>query len=158
MTFSNKGDFSSPRAEFCLPTWPNIMTHNFIGKWKISKFPASLECVKALAPPGMSAENQDWGWKHWVISLTQAPGYLLHFLQLAILFFFFWLCWVFLATRGLSLVAASGGLLFVEVHRLLTAVACCGARALGAWALEGRLSSCGSWALERRLSSCGART
>ena len=28
---------------------------------------------------------------------------------LKILFFFFWLCWVFVAARGLSLVAASGG-------------------------------------------------
>ena len=46
------------------------------------------------------------------------------------------------------------GLLFVEVHRLLTA-----------WLLFLRstdsrhvgFSSCGLWALERRLSSCGAR-
>ena len=35
-----------------------------------------------------------------------------------------WLCWVFVATRGLSLVAArGGGLLFVEVRGLLIAVA-----------------------------------
>ena len=35
-----------------------------------------------------------------------------------------WLCWVFVATRGLSLVAASGGgLPFVEVRGLLIAVA-----------------------------------
>ena len=38
-------------------------------------------------------------------------------------FFFFWLCWVFVAARGLSLVAASRGLLFVAVRRLLIAVA-----------------------------------
>ena len=37
--------------------------------------------------------------------------------------FFFWLCWVFIAMRGPSLVVASGGPLFVAVHRPLTAVA-----------------------------------
>ena len=44
------------------------------------------------------------------------------------LFFFFnslnfWLHWVFVAARGLSLVAVSGGLLFVVVCGLLIAVA-----------------------------------
>ena len=63
--------------------------------------------------------------------------------------FFFWLRWVFIAARGLSLVAASGGLLFVAVRGLLIAVAslCCGAWALGAWAsvvVTHGLSSCGT--------------
>ena len=35
----------------------------------------------------------------------------------------FWLRWVFIAARGLSLVVASGGLLFVAVHGLLIVVA-----------------------------------
>ena len=39
------------------------------------------------------------------------------------LFFFFWLRWVFVAVRRLSLVAASGGLLFVVVRGLLIAMA-----------------------------------
>ena len=63
--------------------------------------------------------------------------------------------------RGLSLVAASGGLLFVAVLRLLIAVASLvlehglqACRLQYLW--HGGLSSCGSWALERRLSSCGA--
>ena len=34
------------------------------------------------------------------------------------LFTYFWLHWVFVAVRGLSLVAASGGLLFLAEHRL----------------------------------------
>ena len=34
----------------------------------------------------------------------------------------FWLCWVFIAAPGLSLVAASGGCSLVAVHSLLTAV------------------------------------
>ena len=44
------------------------------------------------------------------------------------LFIYFWLHWVFVAARGLSLVAASGGysslrLLFIAVRGLLIAVA-----------------------------------
>ena len=39
------------------------------------------------------------------------------------LFIYFWLRWVFVAARGPSLVAASGGLLFVVVRGLLIAVA-----------------------------------
>ena len=65
-----------------------------------------------------------------------------------ILFIYFWLCWVFIAVRGLSLVVASGGF------------SCSRARALGTWAsvvVARGLSSCGSLALEHRLSSCGAR-
>ena len=46
------------------------------------------------------------------------------FLNLFILFiYYFWLRWVFIAARGLSLVVASRGLLFVVVHGLLIAVA-----------------------------------
>ena len=40
-----------------------------------------------------------------------------------ILFIYFCLCWVFVAMHGLSLVAASGGLLFIVVHELLIVVA-----------------------------------
>lgn len=64
---------------------------------------------------------------------------------------YFWLCWVFIASRGLSLVA---------VLWLLIVVACCGAQALGTWALVVAglgLSSCGSLDLEHGLSSCGAQ-
>ena len=64
--------------------------------------------------------------------------------------------------HGLSLVVASGGLLFVVVGGLLVAVArlYCGARALGTWAsvvVARGLSSCGSRALEHRINSCGTQ-
>ena len=76
-----------------------------------------------------------------------------------IFFFFFWLHWVFVAACGLSLVAVSGGLLFVAVHGLLIAMASrCRARALETRAsvvVVHGLSSCGSLALEHRLSTCG---
>ena len=38
-------------------------------------------------------------------------------------FIYFWLCWVFTASHGLSLVVASRGYSLVEVYRLLFAVA-----------------------------------
>ena len=69
-------------------------------------------------------------------------------------FCFFWLRWVFVAARGLSLVAMSGGyssLWCVGFSlRWLLLLRTMGSRCAG-------FSSCGSRALERRLSSCGTR-
>ena len=59
---------------------------------------------------------------------------------------YFWLPWVFVASRGLSLVAACAGFSL----RWLLLLRSTGCR-------RGGFSSCGSRALERRLSSCGAR-
>ena len=39
-----------------------------------------------------------------------------------ILFIYFWLCWVFVAAHGLSLVVVSRGLLFIAVCGLLIAM------------------------------------
>ena len=76
-------------------------------------------------------------------------------------FCFIWLRWVFLAARGLYLVAASGGYSHCGAWAShCGGFSCCAARALGAWAsvIAARaLSSCDLWALECRLSSCGAR-
>ena len=47
----------------------------------------------------------------------------LFFFFLINLFIYFWLLWVFVAVRGLSLVAVSGGYSFIVVHRLLIVVA-----------------------------------
>ena len=44
-------------------------------------------------------------------------------LNLFILFIYFWLHWVFVAVRGLSLVAERGGLLSIAVRGLLIVVA-----------------------------------
>ena len=69
-------------------------------------------------------------------------------------FIYFWLRWVFVAARGLSLVAASGGYSSLWCTgfslRWLLLLWSTGSRCVG-------FSSCGLWALERRLSSCGAR-
>ena len=69
-------------------------------------------------------------------------------------FIYFWLHWVFIAVRGLSLVAASGGYSSLQCAgfslRWLLLLRSTGSRRAG-------FSSCGSWALERRLSSCGAQ-
>ena len=85
-----------------------------------------------------------------------------YFLKIFIYLFIFWLCWVFVAARRLSLVAASGGLCFFVVCGLLIAGASLVAEhgLLGTQAsvvVAHRLSSCGSQAPEHRLSSCGAR-
>ena len=69
------------------------------------------------------------------------------------LFIYFWLCWVFIAVRGLSLVAANGGYSSLWCTgfslRWLLLLWSTGSRRVG-------FSSCGLWALQRRLSSCGA--
>ena len=76
-------------------------------------------------------------------------------------YFIFWLCWVFIAACGLSLVAASRGysLLWCTGFSSLWLLLCW-APALGAQAPVAAargLSNCGLWALEHRLCSCGAR-
>ena len=67
-------------------------------------------------------------------------------------FIYFWLPWVFVAARGLSLVVASGGYSLLRCTgfslRWLLLLRSTGSRHAG-------FSSCGSWALEHRLSSAG---
>ena len=66
----------------------------------------------------------------------------------------FWLCWVFVAARGLSLVAASGGYSSLQCTgfslQWLLSLRSTGSRRAG-------FSSCGSRALKHRLSSCAVR-
>ena len=77
------------------------------------------------------------------------------------LFIYFWLCWVFVAARGLSLLAASGGYSSLRCAGLslqwLLLLWSTGSRHMGSVVVARGLSSCGSWALERRLSSCGSQ-
>ena len=78
------------------------------------------------------------------------------------LFIYFWLHWVFVAARGLSLqLWQVGAALYCGAQPShCDGFSCCGAWALGARAsvvVACGLSSCGSRALERRLSSCGTR-
>ena len=75
-----------------------------------------------------------------------------YFLNLFICFYF-WLCWVFAAACGLSLVVVSRG------YSLLRCAGFSWRWLLLLWSTGSKyagFSSCGSWALERRLSSCGA--
>ena len=69
-------------------------------------------------------------------------------------FIYFWLCWVFIAVCGLSLVVASRGYSLLRCAgfslRWLLLLRSMGSRCTG-------FSSCGSRTLECRLSSCGAR-
>ena len=77
---------------------------------------------------GMNPLGLDILLVHW--HLPRRPPFCLSVLSVCS-FFFFWLRWVFIAARGLSLVAASGGLLFVAVRGLLIAVASLVARDTG---------------------------
>ena len=64
------------------------------------------------------------------------------------LFIYFWLCWVFVAVRGLFSGCGTWELLFIAACGLLIVASRCGAQALGTWASE--VVACG-------LSSCGSR-
>ena len=88
----------------------------------------------------------------WIVSENVAK---FHFLLLFVfLFVYFWLHWVFVSARGLSLVVASGAyssLRYADFSlRWLLLLQSTGSRCVG-------FSSCGLRALECRLSSCGAR-
>ena len=65
------------------------------------------------------------------------------------LFIYFWLHWVSVAARGLSLVAASGAILRCSAR----ASHCSGFSCCGAWALGTQASV----VVVRGLSSCGSR-
>ena len=58
-----------------------------------------------------------------VLNTSSISFFFLIFKKFFIYFIYFWLRWVFVAVRGLPLVAGSGGLLFVAVSGLLIAVA-----------------------------------
>ena len=76
-----------------------------------------------------------------------------------LLFIYFWLCWVFLAARKLSLVAERE-LLCCSAQASHCGSSSCGTQALNMWALvvaAGRPCSCGLQALENQLSKCGTR-
>ena len=46
---------------------------------------------------------------HLYTSFGEMSKSFVHFFYFLILFIYFWLCWVFVSVRGLSLVVASGG-------------------------------------------------
>ena len=80
--------------------------------------------------------------------------FVIYYLFIFYKFIYFWLRWVFVAARGLSLFAESRGYSSLRCAgfslRWLLLLRSTGSRSAG-------FSSCGSQALERRLSSCGAR-
>ena len=64
---------------------------------------------------------------------------------------FFWPCLVFVALRGLSLVAVSEGYSLLQYMGF--SLRCLLLWSTGSWCVG--FSSCSTWALERRLSNCG---
>ena len=87
--------------------------------------------------------------------LTHSWYFEFFFIRFFFIIICFWLCWVFVAACGLSLVVASRdysslGCMGFSLRWLLllwsTGSRRVGFSSCGAWALEHRLSSCGSWA------------
>ena len=89
-----------------------------------------------------------------VFTLVSLWSFFFFLINLFILFIYFWLRWVFVAVRGLSLVAASAGCALLRCAsfswRWLLLLRSTGSSCVG-------FNSCGSQALERRLGSCGAQ-
>ena len=98
-----------------------------------------------------------WGNELGGIDFMQFLFKVLFFFKKLINKFYFWLCWVFVAARGLSLVAVSGGYSRCSVQASL----CGGFSGCRVWALghlgfgscDTFLSSWGFQALEHRLKS-----
>ena len=84
----------------------------------------------------------------------------LEFFVFYFILFYFWLCWVFVAARRLSLVVASGGYSSLRCMgfslQWLLLLRSTGSRHVSSVVVARELSSCSSRALGRRLSSCGA--
>ena len=94
-------------------------------------------------------------------SLMSSSLFFFFFLINLFYLFYFWLHWVFVAVRRLSLVVANRGYSSCGARAShCSGFSSCGAQALGTQAsvvVVRGLSSCGSRALECTLSSCGAR-
>ena len=93
---------------------------------------------------------------HW-----QADSFFFFFKGISLYLFISWLCWVFVSTRWVSLVAASRGYSSLCAGFSLWWLLLLRSMALGAQAsvvAAHGLRSCGSQALECRLSSCGTWT
>ena len=118
----------------------------------------ALGCVPGLfwvREPGAGEQLIDWGLLLGsMVFLKNVKYFSLYFFFFLALFIYFWRSWVFVALRGLSVVAASGGYSSLRYTgfslRWLLLFRSMGSR-------RASFSSCGSRALERRLSSCGTR-
>ena len=109
----------------------------------------SLSALYLISPAGL---------KRGAVGSTFYPLNLLSPLVLYF-FFFFWLHWVFVAVRGLSLIAARRGYSSLRCAgfswQWLLLLRSTGSRHTGFSSVAQGLNSRGSWALERRLSSRG---
>ena len=116
-----------------------------------------LSCPSAcgiLVPrPGIEPESPALEGRFFTAEPPENSSHV-HFINLFILFIYFWLCWVFVAVHGLSLIVVSGGYSSLRCVGFslgwLLLLRSTGSRHAG-------FSSCGSRALECRLSNCGAR-
>ena len=122
-----------------------------------SRLPFWSSCLLFIYLFSMNTNSESghlWLNSNFMVKSFRFSSLIFFFVFLVNLFIYFWLCWVFVAVRGLSLAVVSGGYssLWCEGFSLrwLLLLQSTDSRRVG-------LSSCCSWALECRLSSCGAQ-
>ena len=140
-----------------------MSTHNLFSHVLslIEKFSSSVShsgCLRQLRFLLVAAAGEHM----WLKMNRSAVSFFLNkFIYLFLFIYYFWLCWVFVAVRRLSLVAASGGYssLWCAGFSLqwLLLLWSMGFRHTGFSSCGMRLSSCGSRTLDHRLSTCGTR-
>ena len=120
--------------------------------------------TRSRVPQDGTRRKMAFQYNAWLLASAQDDGLscsVIYFFNKFILSIYFWLRWVFVAVRRLSLVAVSGGYSSLWCMgfslRWLLLLWSTGSRAQASVVVARGLSSCGSQALECRLSSCGAR-
>ena len=86
------------------------MIFSGLGKY-ITKYIRFVLCkIRSRKIQKDSEKTLSFNVKIWVnIGYTNFSKFFFFFFKFIYLFIYFWLCWVFISVRGLSLVAASGG-------------------------------------------------
>ena len=140
---------------FLCEPYANIISGTFVFFLLNHKDSLYIKAVNALSAihvvKNLISLDLGWFWKATQVCLYCTSGLNKCF---CFYFIYFWLCWVFVATRtllvvnkGYSLVAVSGTYSLVAMQGLLIAVASPVAehRLQGSQTPEHRLNSCGAW-------------
>ena len=106
---------------------------NWVVCRKVTFFQNWLQCDRK------ASSNQKWQGRKTLSKIY--PKKSIKPIGYVLILIYFWLCWIFIAVRGLSLAVASRGYSLV-VFRLLSAVASL-LQSTGSWWV--RFSSCGPW-------------
>ena len=135
------GDITPP------PRWVPGATPTLQGRFSDSESRAIHKTPQGVPTPAPSIFGL------WLFEPAFNSCILFYYFLKNLFIYYFWLHWIFIAARGLSLVAASGGCSSLRCAgfslRWLLLLRSTGSRRAG-------FRSCGLRALERRLSRCGS--